>query len=74
LPPRGLVHWALQLTDAESARQRAALTRHASQQAVMPSFLAAFVCRHEPFTEFTPAEVQRVLEGLLPTGALDFSY
>ncbi len=30
----------------------------------MPAFLAAFLCRNEPFTEFTPAEVQRVPEGL----------
>ena len=57
---RGLVRRALQLTDAESATQRAALALHASQQAVMPSFLASFVCRSEPFTEFTAAEVQRV--------------
>jgi len=64
LPSRGLVRWALQLTDAESARQRAALARHASQQEVMPAFLAAFVCRNEPFTEFTLAEVQRVPEVL----------
>jgi hypothetical protein len=54
----------LQLTEAESATQRAALMLHASQQAVMPSFLAAFVCRNEPFTEFTAAEVPRVPEML----------
>jgi hypothetical protein len=51
------------LTDA-SATQRAALARYASQQDVMPSFLAAFVCRHEPFTAFTTAEVQRLPEVL----------
>jgi hypothetical protein len=64
LPARGLVRQALQLTEAESARQRAALARHASQQAVMPAFLASFVCRYAPFTVFTPAEVQRVPEVL----------
>jgi LmbE family N-acetylglucosaminyl deacetylase len=62
LPTRDLVRWALRLTEAESMRQRAALLLHASQQAVMPSFLASFVCRHEPFTEFTAAEVQRLPE------------
>ena len=60
LPTRGLVRRALRLTDAESALQRTALLLHASQQAVMPSFLASFICRSEPFTEFTAAEVQRV--------------
>jgi len=64
LPSRDLVRWALRLTDPESVTQRAALSLHASQQVVMPSFLAAFVCRAEPFTEFTPAEVQRVPEVL----------
>ena len=64
LPSRGLVRWALRLTDTESATQRAALALHGSQQAVMPSFLAAFVCRTEPFTEFTTAEVDRVPEVL----------
>ena len=64
LPSRGLLRWALRLTETESATQRAALALHASQQAVMPSFLAAFVCRNEPFTEFTVAEVQRVPEVL----------
>jgi len=64
LPSRGLVRRVLQLTEAESATQRAALMLHASQQAVMPSFLAAFVCRNEPFTEFTAAEVPRVPEML----------
>jgi LmbE family N-acetylglucosaminyl deacetylase len=64
LPPRGLGRWALRLTDAESARQRAALARYASQQEVMPAFLAAFVCRNAPFTEFTTAEVQRIPEVL----------
>jgi LmbE family N-acetylglucosaminyl deacetylase len=62
LPTRGLVRRALRLTDAESATQRAALLLHASQQQVMPSFLASFVCRNELFTEFTVAEVQRVPE------------
>jgi LmbE family N-acetylglucosaminyl deacetylase len=62
LPTRGLVRRALQLTEVESATQRAALALHASQQAVMPTFLASFVCRSEPFTEFTTAEVQRVPE------------
>jgi LmbE family N-acetylglucosaminyl deacetylase len=64
LPSRGLVRWALRLTDPESATQRTALALHASQQAVMPSFLAAFICRNEPFTAFTVAEVQRVPEVL----------
>jgi LmbE family N-acetylglucosaminyl deacetylase len=65
LPSRGLVRWTLRLTDTESATQRAALLLHASQQAVMSSFLASFVCRSEPFTEFTAAEVQRVSQ-LIP--------
>ena len=64
LPARGLGRWGLPLTEADSATQRAALTHYASQLAVMPAFLAAFVCRNEPFTEFTPAAVHRVLEGL----------
>src|SRR5262249_3851584 len=64
LPARGLGRWVLPRTDAESATQRAALTHYASQLAVMPAFLAAFVCRNEPFTEFTPAAGHGVLEGL----------
>jgi LmbE family N-acetylglucosaminyl deacetylase len=64
LPPRDLIRRVLRLTDPESATQRAALALHVSQQAVMPSFLAAFVCRNEPFTEFTTAEVHRVPEVL----------
>ncbi|MFI5396010.1 MAG: PIG-L deacetylase family protein [Candidatus Binatia bacterium] len=53
LPARDLERFALALTDTEIAAKRRALARYASQQEVMPSLLAAFVRRTEPFTVFT---------------------
>jgi LmbE family N-acetylglucosaminyl deacetylase len=60
LPDRGLSRTALVLSDAEVAAKRTALARHVTQQEDMAPFLATFVCRTEPFTVFTPAEVARV--------------
>jgi LmbE family N-acetylglucosaminyl deacetylase len=57
---RGLATTALALRDAELSTKRAALARYGTQQEAMPSLLAAFVRRTEPFSVFTPDEVRRV--------------
>jgi hypothetical protein len=62
LPDRGLSATSLSLSDAEVTTKVAALTRYATQQAVMPGLLAAFVRRTEPFTVFTDAQVKGVGE------------
>jgi LmbE family N-acetylglucosaminyl deacetylase len=56
LPSRGLERVVLTLMDNEVAAKRRALAQYATQQQVMPSLLAAFVRRTEPFTTFTGAE------------------
>ena len=50
LPARPGAPVLLELDEAEVARKRAALARHATQQQQMPVYLAAFVRRSEPFT------------------------
>jgi LmbE family N-acetylglucosaminyl deacetylase len=59
LPDRGLARVAVSLDEAEEARKREALALYRSQQEVMPSLLAAFVRRTEPFTVFTADEARR---------------
>jgi LmbE family N-acetylglucosaminyl deacetylase len=63
LLPRDLPHRApgpasLRLTDHEVAKKHDAMALYTSQQALMPSFLAAFVRRTEPFSQLGPAEVR----------------
>lgn len=60
LPARGLARTLLALDEAEAARKGAALRCYESQRELMPSFLAAFVRRTEPFTVMTGAEVEGV--------------
>ena len=54
LPPdlarRGFARTTFELTPAEVSGKRAALACYRTQQEVMPTFLAAFVRRTEPFT------------------------
>ena len=56
LPARGLERVILTLTQDEVTRKRRALDQYTSQQQVMPSLLAAFVRRTEPFTLFRGTE------------------
>ncbi len=56
LPQRGFERVVLTLTDTEVVAKRRALAQYASQQQVMPAFLAAFLRRTEPFTVFTRTE------------------
>ena len=59
LPDDGLGRTVLILSDGEVGAKARALSRYASQQELMPSFVAAFVRRTEPFGVFTIREVQR---------------
>jgi LmbE family N-acetylglucosaminyl deacetylase len=56
-PARGLARTSFLLTDAEMATKRAAIALFESQQKWMPTLLAAFAGRAEPFTVFTDREV-----------------
>jgi len=60
LPARGLPRMHLLLTESEIAAKRAALAHYRSQQEVMASFLAAFICRTEPYTLLSAQQLQRV--------------
>jgi LmbE family N-acetylglucosaminyl deacetylase len=60
LPGRGLKRVVLVLTPAQAATKRAALAYYATQQEVMPDFLASFVRRTEPFTVFTRRDLRRI--------------
>jgi LmbE family N-acetylglucosaminyl deacetylase len=51
-----------ELTDAEIAAKRAALARYATQQEVVPTFLAAFVRRTEPFRVLSRRDIGRVVK------------
>lgn len=74
LPVLGRGPTALSLTDDEVARKGAALKRYVTQQDVMPSLLAAFVRRTEPFTVLGAADVHDVaalvgqVAGVPPSG------
>jgi LmbE family N-acetylglucosaminyl deacetylase len=57
LPHRAPGHVALRLTDHELEKKHAAMALYASQQAVMPDMLAAFVRRTEPFSQLGPGAV-----------------
>ena len=58
LPERGRVRVTLTLDRQEEDGKRDALALYRSQQEAMPSVLAAFVRRTEPFTVLTPDEVR----------------
>lgn len=58
LPHRAPGPVSLRLTDHEIEQKREAMARYSSQQAVMPSLLAAFVRRTEPFSELGLAQVR----------------
>ena len=62
LPDRGLASVSLSLSEAEVTAKAAALSRYATQQAVMPGLMAAFVRQTEPFTIFTGAQIRAVGE------------
>ena len=49
-----------ELTDAEIAAKRAALARYTTQQEVVPTFLAVFVRRTEPFRVLSRRDIGRV--------------
>jgi LmbE family N-acetylglucosaminyl deacetylase len=51
---------SLHLSDRELDRKHDAMARYASQQAVMPNMLEAFVRRTEPFSQLQPGEVWAV--------------
>ena len=55
LPPRALSRVRFALSGSEVAGKQRALGAYVSQQEVMPSLLAAFVRRTEPFTIFSHA-------------------
>lgn len=60
LPRRALPQVTLALNDGEVAGKQRALGSYVSQQEVMPSLLAAFVRRTEPFTVFSAADLDHV--------------
>jgi len=60
LPPRALSHVSLALSGSEVAGKQRALGAYVSQQEVMPSLLAAFVRRTEPFAVFSAADLDQV--------------
>ncbi len=61
LPERAATLATLSLDDAEVATKRAALGRYASQLAISPGFLNAFVRRTELYFELTPPDVEGVV-------------
>ena len=71
LPPPGLAHATLELSQREVATKAAALRRYATQQEVMPALLAAFIRSTEPFALFTAEEVRDVAQLIdRPPGAI----
>ena len=64
-PRHGLGPVSLQLTERERLNKRAAMERYATQQAVMPRMLAAFVRGAEPFVQLGAADV-RAADALVP--------
>jgi LmbE family N-acetylglucosaminyl deacetylase len=63
-PARGFARATLALDGTAIARKRGALALYETQQALTPSFLAAFVRRTEPFTIVSGGDLRRV-NGLL---------
>lgn len=61
LPERDATLVTLALDDAEVAAKRTALSRYASQLAISPGFLNAFVRRTELFFELAPPAVESVV-------------
>lgn len=60
LPPRALTQVSFVLTPSEVTAKQRALAAYVTQQEVMPSLLAAFVRRTEPFTAFSAAALDHV--------------
>ncbi|MBI3785962.1 MAG: PIG-L family deacetylase [Deltaproteobacteria bacterium] len=60
LPRRGLDQAVLLLGDDEMAGKRAAMAKYGSQQEEMPSFLAAFMRRTEPFSVLTAKDAKNI--------------
>ncbi|HUI26378.1 MAG TPA: PIG-L family deacetylase [Candidatus Kryptonia bacterium] len=60
LPQHGRPRVSLTLSAREIAAKRAALAKYGSQQEVMAALLAAFVRQTEPFTVFSPADLDQI--------------
>lgn len=60
LAGRGLERVSLHLAAANVDRKAKALAAHATQQAVMPELLGAFVRADEPFTVFSPIALEHL--------------